>query len=107
MAIKFSERTEDDYIIYSNNGKRLRIYYPDILQVAFVARDWHGGQGSSLYALSSSGTADPKHLKRALSEFHSIEPNDTGLTDEEYEDYLSAVETLERIVAKIEALEDE
>lgn len=105
MAIKFT-RTDDDYVIYSNNGRRVKIYYPDIISVAFVARDWHGGQGSGLYSLSSSGTPDPAVLKRALREFHSIEPANAQLTDEDYENYLSAVETLESIVGKLENLED-
>lgn len=108
MAIKFDRN--DDYVTYYRSDgpdqRRVVIYYPDIVSVAFVARDWHGGQGSGLYALSSSGTPDPKILKRALREFHSIEPADAQLTDEDYENYLSAVETLESIVGKLETLED-
>lgn len=105
MAIRY-EQDNDDNVYYFNNGKRIRIYYGDILSVAFVARDWHGGQSSALYALSSSGTPDPRILMKALREFNSIKVNESELTEEEYEDYISAVDTLGRIVSQIEELEN-
>lgn len=59
----------NDRITYSAPGfKQLTLYRPDLIEAAFTARDWHGGQWTGLYALSC-GSFDYETVCRAANEF--------------------------------------
>lgn len=72
-----------------------------IVEAAFLARDWHGGQASGLYALSCGQW---EHLTaadyaRAAQEFESI--LEKVEADDDYDSMYDAVRSLRKLAATL------
>jgi hypothetical protein len=79
-----------------------RLSEEERMSLPFIARDWHGGQWSGLYALNCGDLSDST-LERARWELHhaihvldSAPLSDELSGDDSFQEALDALESLER-----------
>jgi hypothetical protein len=96
---------DDDYFIYTNTktGEAVRVWAGDILGVAFLARDWHSGQGSALYRLGGGNDFSLETLKGSARELgHGLRNFTMSRSDRTTG--ASALDELKHAIGKIEAI---
>jgi hypothetical protein len=102
-GISFSEDSSG-YMVYTNTdtGKKVKVWADELAEVAFVCRDWHGGQSTACYAMQSSGDFSPDTLRAAL---HELERSSRKGGFEDDAEVRSAIEVLNTAVDKIDRID--
>lgn|SRR3989338_8109008 len=106
MSIRWER--DGDYLVYTNNKtwEAVRIWAGNVVEAAFVAREWHTGQNSALYKLGS-GHFSLDVLRESRNDLGMAIKKYRGDDEEDVVQAQAALYELESAVRKIEAIESD